>query len=445
MKFREIIIRNKYPIILVGLSVLIRIIVLIFTQPVYTTDTPAYFDVASYIMKWDFTGYDGGRTPGYPLIIFLGQMNGELIVIIQMIMGIFITFLLYKIMLLLSNNYTLSTITGLSYSFYLSLLNREIILATEITTIFYVILSFFILYRILLNIRTGKIKYYQFVLLIVFTSMATLTRPMYIIMNYLFTLFFIIYLVLNKYKFQKILLVVIFMAIPHLLLIEGWIMINKKLTNVAALTTYSGISMTNRVGPFIESAPEEFNDIKYIYIKYREREKQRRGTHECAIWRAYDELLQETGLNKPELCDRITAMCIATIKEEPVKYIKGVMQGWIIFWKPIGLGENANPVIKIFSVVERLIFVLLEVLFFIIPVAFIFIPRIRKAFIFTYEEWAFIIVGYVLILLCSVAQAMVELGMARYSVPTDPVLLLMVIFLVSKLFAKRHILIKRTS
>ncbi len=432
--------RHKYPIILIGLSVLVRIIVLIFTTPVYTTDTPAYFDVASYIMKWDFTGYDGGRTPGYPLIIFLGQMNGDMIVIIQMVMGIIISFLLYKIMLMLSNNYTLSTITGLSYSFYLPLLKREIILATETTTIFYIIISFFILYRILLNIHNGKIKYYQFVLLIVFTSMATLTRPMYIIMNYLFILFFIIYLVIKKYKFQKIFLAFVLMIIPHLFLIDGWIKVNKKLTNVGALTTYSGISMTNRVGPFIESAPDEFNDIKYIYIKYREKEKQRRGTHECAIWRAYDELLEETGLSQPELCDRITAMCIATIKKEPVKYIKGVMQGWIIFWKPVGLGENVNPIIKIFSVIERLVFVLLEIFFLVMPVAFIFISGLRKILIFTYEEWAFIIVGYLLILLCSVGQAMVELGMARYSVPTDPVLLLIVAFLIGRLFTNRFII-----
>ena len=433
---------NKYPLIVIGVSILIRIITILIAEPVKTLDAQSYFDVASYIKNLDFTNYDGGRTPGYPFITLLGQMNLYFIVIIQMVMGISISFFIYKIMLFLTKNDIISTITGLAYSLFIFLLHRELLIGNETTTLFFLIISCYIFVRILDNIENSSIKYYQLLLLITFSSLATLTRPMYLMLNYLFFMFFITYWIIRRFKFRKLLIVMILLLIPHLFFINGWSLINKKVTGTYALTTYAGIVLLNRVGSYIESSPKEFDDIKYIYIKYRDKELAERGSHECSIWRAFDELKDKTGLSDAMLCKKITAMCYATIKEEPVTFITGFFPEWVKFWRPAGLDDDINPIVKTISIIERLFFIFLEILFLAFPIAFVLFRAFRKALKLSAEQWSFILVGYSLILLCSIAQAIFGIGNSRYSIPTDPLLMMIVTLILTELYFNRSVLLK---
>jgi hypothetical protein len=79
-------------------------------------------------------------------------------------------------------------------------------------------------------------------------------------------------------------------------------------------------------------------------------------------------------------------------------------------------------------------------MFLCFPIAFIFFPAFRRILKLSAEQWSFILMGYSLILLCSIAQALVGIGNSRYSIPTDPLLMMIVILILTQLYFNRFAL-----
>jgi len=72
-----------------------RLIVLLLYQPVAFSDTPSYRRLANTVLQ-GFVNYDGTRTPGYPVFLaFVG--NDQRVWLVQLLMGIATTFLLFLI------------------------------------------------------------------------------------------------------------------------------------------------------------------------------------------------------------------------------------------------------------------------------------------------------------------------------------------------------------
>ena len=92
--------KNSF-LILAIIVVLIRLGLFLTTEPRIAPDTSGYSSLASHILKLDFSGYSGERTPGYPLIIALSRMNFKAVMIFQLLMGVIISLSLYKIILIL--------------------------------------------------------------------------------------------------------------------------------------------------------------------------------------------------------------------------------------------------------------------------------------------------------------------------------------------------------
>lgn len=61
-----------------------RLVVFFLTNPVICPDTQSYIDLAKNIVSFDFSGFNGLRTPGYSLILILSGFNLKITVLIQM-------------------------------------------------------------------------------------------------------------------------------------------------------------------------------------------------------------------------------------------------------------------------------------------------------------------------------------------------------------------------
>jgi len=121
-----------------------------------------------------------------------------------------------------------------------------------------------------------------------------------------------------------------------------------------------------------------------------------------------------------------------TILNAPIKYLKEVVKGWIIFWKPIGLGGNVNPILRVISkYIERIIFLFLEFVFLIFPLMYILTRKVRYIFkSMNKTAISFLSTSYIIILLISIGQALVIKTEARFSVPTDPIIIIVSLFLI---------------
>ena len=60
---------------LILIGILVRVIIWFNYEPIVYNDTKLYAELAGYIQKLDFDGYNGARTPGYPLWLLLGGLN----------------------------------------------------------------------------------------------------------------------------------------------------------------------------------------------------------------------------------------------------------------------------------------------------------------------------------------------------------------------------------
>ena len=78
-------------------AIAIRVWMVFVYQPVSFGDSPSYWRTAQAVID-GFSGYDGTRTPGYPIFMAILRTD-ERVWVAQMILGVLISLLLYFIAL----------------------------------------------------------------------------------------------------------------------------------------------------------------------------------------------------------------------------------------------------------------------------------------------------------------------------------------------------------
>lgn len=97
---------REYPIrTLLVFGVLLRIIVLFFYQSISIfPDSQGYLDLSELLLNFNLSGYDGTRSPGYPLLLSFAGGTLWIAVFFQLLIGIASMVALYKILLILKFN-----------------------------------------------------------------------------------------------------------------------------------------------------------------------------------------------------------------------------------------------------------------------------------------------------------------------------------------------------
>lgn len=425
---------NKYLFILILAGVLVRAFIWLLYEPIIYPDSGSYENLARQIQQGDLRLYDGTRTPAYPLLMLATGVNYKLIWFIQSILGIAISVMLFRIALNHTHNNLLSIIIGLSYTLSLNQVYFEAIILTETLVTFLIILSLFLAQKHL----HGNNSIILLVLIGIISSLAGLTRPLFIFLAPLY----LIVLIPPEPLWRKIKYAVIFI-IPFIVIIFGWCLFNKLKLDYFGPTTLTGYNLTQHSGAFMELAPDEYSQIRDIYLKFRQERIAESGTHSMTIWRAAPEIQKATGLSFSELSKQLAKMSLTMFIHHPVLYSQGVFKAWVRFWSSPNYWKRdklhpqrlAGLMIAIWWA-ERVVLLAINFLFLVIVLYFLYQNLFRKHVSNSVLDLLIIAI----VISASIIQALTEYGEnGRYSIPVQPLIIYIALISVWRFFCKPQI------
>jgi len=412
-------------------SVFVRLIIAALYQHITLyPDSDDYILLAERFLDLDLAGYEGQRSPGYPLLILLTGFSDVSLVILQSLAGICTLILTYKILLLSGIKEKISLIVTLVLSCYLPAVFFELAILTETVTL--LVISF-IFYLFLKLIKSKEYNMSSFLILSLLCGYMVLIKPFYILLPVLL----VIILLWQSNTMKNIRgRYAMFLFIP-LFVFLGWSYVNKVNTGYFVSSTFYGINLAQNCVSFAEKTTPEYKEIGDIYAKYRDNRVSDKE-QAMVIWEAYPELEEKTGLAFPDLSKRLYDYSIATIKENPGAYLKQVFVSWRDFWKtslywePYSFGvDNVAQVVLYVCYAERILLQLIKILFvLLIPLNFVYAIRrkdISPAFAIS-----------VIVLIASVLQAFMTYGTnSRYSFPFEMLMVISVVLNIKQYLAYR--------
>jgi 4-amino-4-deoxy-L-arabinose transferase-like glycosyltransferase len=437
---------RKGLMLLFFIALTMRLFIYLSLTPNPQLDTPGYTELATRLKTLNLTGYNGERTPVYPLILLMGNIDFHRVMIIQLIMGIIISLALYKILMLITKNTILSIIGGLLYTTYLPFLITETQILSESTAIFFMALTFLCFAYIITDKNAKGTNFFYFIALGVFSSLTALTRPLFIFLPIIFFLFLVFFFYRKRSLLHhEALLRILLFTLPIIFMIGGWSYAIFRSTGTFGTTTHLGYGLTNVVGGFIEDAPAKYTQIKEIYIKHRNPLMLESGTHRNTIWRAYPEMQESTGLSYGELSRELKSMCIDVIKESPIKYMKQVFQTWAKYWRRGNIEwlyiSNINiTVLRWWIFYDIFIYYSFESFFFIFILICMVNKRLRRHIFVNDSQKYLLLLVYLVILFSCILGGMVDVVSPRHAVPPAPFLMSIVLLILWRIlqFIRLH-------
>lgn len=323
---------NRYPItILLGYAVIIRVLVLFFYSHVSIfPDSEDYTNLARYLGQLDLNNYTGQRTPGFPALIAISGQNLNITVLFQTLLGLLNCYLLFDFSRLRSKNTNFGFWIALITTSFLHVVFYEFAILTETLSFTLILLIFWYIERNKLLFIEGKIKH--LIILSICFGLLYFTRPMFI---YFPVGFFLFYIVKNfNSNFRKACIKGFLILIVPFFCFYSWNKLNE--TNIGYFTSsyYLGINLAQTATSFFEKAPEEDQLIRDIFVKHRTYVENNlsKTKYPMTVWYAYDELLEETQLNPPDLSAELGRISKNLFKEHPDLYAKQVFISWRDFW-----------------------------------------------------------------------------------------------------------------
>lgn len=418
MDIRKYIINNPVKMIIIT-GIVIRLILAILYQHITVyPDSEDYLVLAKRLLNLDLSGYEGQRSPGYPILLAISNNSYIITSILQACIGILTLIIIYKTCLILDVSKKHSLIIALALACYLPAIFFEYALLSETLTFFFIALTFYIFF----NIWNGKSANTNYLLLALTCGYIVLIKPFYIFLPIILFIILLFRHTTKRVQPQK----VICLSIPIIIFL-GWSYVNKINTGYFTSTTFYGFNLAQNCVSFAEKTTTEYTEIGEIYAKHRDN---RTSDKEVAmtIWEAYPELVEKTGLAFPDLSHTLYNYSISTIKKNPTAYVKHVLISWSDFWKTSLYWEYnrfaipyANNIILYICYAERIVFQLIKVLFVLfIPYNIILSIRQRRL---SHQTIISIVV-----FTASILQALITYGTnSRFSFPFEALMLLSVL------------------
>jgi 4-amino-4-deoxy-L-arabinose transferase-like glycosyltransferase len=319
---------DKPLLVLIIISLLIRVVFFLFYRPASFDDTLGYIDTGQTLQAANFEGYNASRTPVYPLLMVATGFDPWRLWMVQLLMGLAITVMLYLLARFHTGNSRIAFVVGLSYSLALNSLFFEAALLTETAGTFLLFLS--LIFFILTRRRKGRLIFY--VATAILASLAALTRPLMLLLAPLYLLFFIRRWHRRDYDRRLWVRYLAGFGLPVAILLGGYIIFNGNYAGSFTFSTLTGYNLAGHSGAFIEYAPDEYATIRDIYLKYREARVAATGTHIWTIWDAQGEMSQATGLDFVGLNNALTRLSVRLIATHPLMYLRNVAVAWAQFW-----------------------------------------------------------------------------------------------------------------
>jgi 4-amino-4-deoxy-L-arabinose transferase-like glycosyltransferase len=298
----------------------VRVIALVASAPVRFPDTGGYVDLGRALLSLDLTRDVGMRTPVYSLFMAALGFNADAIRALQMLLGLTVTGLLFWAVWSLTKSGWLAALAGAAYGLNPGQVYLENSLLTES------LCTFFLVVAVVLYARgTGKslsARWAAYAGAGAAASLAALTRPALLLLP--------IVLVCAAWLGREGYRAVLVLAVAGLVPILAWSALNYTRFGYFTPTTMTGVQLTNLTGAYVEDAPDQYADIRAIYLEAR---KKQGGDHVDAIFKAYPEMMRVTGMSFPDLSNALQRMSVGLIVSHPAQYLRAVAWNFAEFWK----------------------------------------------------------------------------------------------------------------
>lgn len=416
----------KKPILtLIIFGILIRLLV-VYCYPHITIhgDTESYLDLAELLSRLNLTGYQGYRSPGYPLLLLFSSLS--ITILLQFIFGIATIIIAYKNMLLLKFEANKAFFTALFLSTLLNLIFYELAILTESLTL----LLITIIAHIYLKNFDQKISIKTVVYLNVLFAFLILVKPFYFFLPFVFYGFSILKNASFKNVFNRSLLTLI----GPIICFFGWSYVNKINTGYFVPTTYYGVNLFQNCVYFAEKSPEKYHEIRDIYLKYRDIAIRENKDVSMSVWDAYDELIVTTNYSFIDLSYQLNEFSKETIKQNPFDYIRQVLLfSWMDFWQTSIFWEKEGFKSPYSYAGIRFVWYIQSVILVYFKIAFVLLFPIQLYRSISSKKITADFALSSLIIITSLAQAIVAYGTnSRYSYPFEFLIIILVISFISR-------------
>jgi hypothetical protein len=358
--------KNIIYISVFGLLIRILIFFVFYTHITIFPDSQGYIDLSNHILALSYSGYDGMRTPGYPILLALSFGNLYITIFYQFIFGIITAVLWY----LLLQNLRFSKKQSLYITLFLQTFIHVYFLETAILMESFVLLLMSLaFYLVTLNKQTFTI---YLILGLVFGYLV-FTKPFYLFIPCLIYGFWFLKNPRNYKALASKLIILVFPIMAYL----GWSSVIKKHHGYFSSTTLMGIYITQNCVRFAEKSPEEFKWLFEPYVAYRDKAIAENKNLAMSIWYAYDDgAYNKYHMEFSEISNALKDYAIVTIANNPMEYLHQVVfYSWKYFWKP-NIYWNYNDfnfkyANKIFSTIwfaqKSILYVFRMIFLFLIP------------------------------------------------------------------------------
>ena len=401
---------------LVLLGIACRAIVWNIYQPAVYPDSHTYTELASQIATLNFVGYEGWRTPGYPLLLLITGGNLRALWLAQAALGVLGSVVLYRLVLRYTGTVLLAFAAGACHSLALNQVFLEASVLSESMAAFCVVVCVALSLRAM---RDGASALHG-ILAGSVTALAALTRPLYIFLVPLFIL--LLFMHRRHVKVTVLAGYTLAAALPVL----GWMLFNQMTVGYFGMSTMTGYNLSTHSGRFIEKASDKYATIRDIYLKHRAEQLKVAKTSSFTIFYARDEIKAKTGLSEADLSRELEKMSKELFIQHPGLYLRSVVEAWLSFW-PVPnywqrdklTSDRLAGVLDIVWKGERYILIGLNMIC-VLAGALILLRAVARPFhIVATEEFPLVLACTVLG--SSILTAAVVFGEnPRYSIPTQP-------------------------
>src|SRR5579875_331244 len=413
--------------VVVAAGLVARVLMVMSRPPVSDPDTASYVELARDIRLMSFRGWDGARTPVYPLLLLAGGCNLDTARIVQILIGIATASILVLMVVRRTQSGVFAAMVGLAYVLDLGQMSFESALMSETLCTFFLLASVFVLDHIVSGRQMSERERLALCATLgLLTAVTALTRPLYsfVIVIYFFAVRGLAAPWQARTRWWAASLTALVAPAAGLML--AWCAFNWLTVGYFGLMSTVGFGLSNQSGEFMEMAPDRYAAIRDPYLRAVRRQLATSGSRFEPIFDAAPEIYRETGWSDVELSRRLTRMSSEMFASHPLLYAQGVSRAWIRFWVPgayydVLLNHGQQGLMVRLWRLQKPFFFGINILFLLLSGSCLvrWVRRRPNAGLVRYLV--------ALVLVASLVQAAMELGEnSRYSVPTYPVVLYVV-------------------
>ncbi len=410
---------------------------LLFAFYLHTTKVPdsfSFIELGDRLLDFNLNGYNGQRSPGYPLLYFLALGIGPVVVMYQFIIGTITAVFMYKTLLNYHLSKKISFYAVIIFQTFLHVFFYETTILVETVTLLILVIIFYLLSKNYLESKQFGSK----ILMAILLSYLVLVKPFYAYLPFLIYGF----VLLKKFNLQRAIHQTVIILLP-LSCYFGWSYVNKINTGHFVSTTFFGLNIAQNCVHFAEKAPKEFDWIAQPYVKHRELAKAQNKDVAMTIWYAYEAgEYDHKKLNFPDLSHELGKFGKAAIEQNQRDYWQQVVCiSFIDFWNVFDIKKHItfkiqgvdNFITAIWET-QKIVLTIIKY-FFLLLVPFYLVTFIKNRRV-THE---FMIVTVVLV--TAVLQAIVTFGTnSKYSFPFEFFMVAVVLLFVKKnFFRSKHL------